>query len=67
MSPGDPYSELKSQLLDSMEKKDPERLENALRGIEKKVPPAKIPIADRELLEKARELFDKIDSQKGIH
>ncbi len=60
------YEKLNKMLLDSLSKKDPEGIKNAIDQIDKKIPSEKIPEEDKKLHEKARALLEKLKNKGGI-
>ena len=62
----DPYPEIKNQLLVAMTQKNPNDLALALKTLDRKVPPGRIPEGDKELCQKAREMQENLDKPKRM-
>ncbi len=62
----DPYDALKEKLLAAMKKQDPDEIEDFLNEIDARIPPEKIPSADRPALVRARDLIKRLRANKGI-
>ncbi len=60
------YKELNNKLLAALQKRDATGLAKVLKYIDRCIQKSQIPPADREQLEKARALLEKLESRKRI-
>ncbi len=58
------YSEVKKRLEEAIEKRDPKALSEALDDLDLKMESGKVPEKDKYVVQQARELKDKFESQK---
>ena len=60
------YTVLRTQLLQFLQAKDPSSIEKVLNQINKEIPLDKLPQQDREFLQKAKEMVEKLKSNNSM-